>query len=153
MSTAALLLDYLFAGELIKARLASQVSELASADAVDGVEQLAQAVARNINAPRAFVMYEGDVFNTSDAGRAGGGASQIVQQQWSVILAVRNAAQHEGDARNASAGPLLSRVHKALAGWAPPGAVRPFVRVQGRRPNYSANVGLYPLTFGLSLNL
>lgn len=153
MSTPALLLDYLFARTLIQARLGDQVAELAASGAVQGVEEFAQALERSISAPTAYVLWEGDLFPTGDSSSAAGGKSQIVTQQWSVLLAVRNAAQAERDARNASAGPLLSSIHKALAGWTPEGAFRPMRRLPGRRANFSPNVGLYPLTFGLTLTL
>lgn len=153
MSNAALLLDYLFAGELIRARLREQVAGLGAEDSVQGIETLAQAVEKNIQAPTVFVLWEGDAINTSELGSAGAGRSQLLRQQWTVLLAVRNATQNDPKARNESAGPFLSAIHKALAGWAPEGTVRPFVRAQGRKANYTANVGLYPLTFDLPLNL
>jgi hypothetical protein len=153
VSNAALLLDYLFAGELIRSRLREQVAGLGAPDAVQGIETLAQAVEKNITAPTVFVLWEGDQINTSEQGTAAGGRSQLMRQQWTVLLAVRNATQNAQDARNEAAGPFLSAIHKAVAGWAPEGTVRPFVRAQGRKASYTANVGLYPLTFELPLNL
>lgn len=154
MGTPALLLDYLFAGAAIEQRLRSQVAELAGADAVRAVDQLAQAVERSITGPTAFVLWEGDAFDTGERGRAAGGTSQIVRQQWTVLLAVRHAGQKApGAARNESAGPLLAAIHKALAGWIPEGAFRPLQRTQGRRATYTANVALYPLAFDLPLTL
>ena len=76
-----------------------------------------------------------------------------MRQIWTAIVVVRNSAQHDGNARNVEAGPLLAQVHSALAGWVPPGAFRPLQRVQGRRAQYTPNVGLYPLTFELALTL
>lgn len=153
MSNSALLLDYLFAGALIRARLRDQVAGLAAQDSVRGIETLAQAVEKSISAPTAFVLWEGDNVDASEAGRAGGGRSQVLRQQWTVLLAVRNATQNDPDARNESAGPYLGAIHKALAGWAPEGSPRPFVRAAGRKANYTANVGLYPLSFELQLHL
>lgn len=153
MSNAALLVDYLFAGALIRARLRDQVAGLAAEDSVQGIETFAQAAEKNIQAPTAFVLWEGDTIDASEAGRAAGGRSQLLTQQWTVLLAVRNAVQHDLDARNNSAGPLLSAIHKALAGWAPDGSLRPLTRAPGRKANYTANVGLYPLSFALPLHL
>lgn len=147
MSTTALLLDYLFARPLIEARLVDQVADLAGG--VYGIDELAQAVEKNITAPTAFVLWEGDAFGDS----AVEGRSQIMRQQWTVLLAVRNATQQRGAPRNESAGPLMSAVHKALAGWKPEGALRPLARTTGRRANYTRNVGLYPLAFQLPLNI
>ncbi|MEQ1685456.1 MAG: hypothetical protein ABL916_17570 [Burkholderiaceae bacterium] len=153
MSNQALLLDYLFAGELIRTRLREQVPGLAAPDSVQGIETLAQAVEKNITAPTVFVLWEGDLINTGEQGTAAGGRSQLMRQQWTVLLAVRNATQGDRGARNEAAGPYLSAIHKALAGWAPEGTVRPMLRAQGRKATYTANVGLYPLTFDLPLNL
>lgn len=153
MSNAALLLDYLFVGALLQARLREQVPALSALGAVEGIESLAQASEKNITAPKVFLLWEGERFDTGPQGSALGGATQIVGQQWSALLAVRNAAQNTPDARNSAAGPLMSAIHKAIAGWTPPGGFRPFRRTQGRKPNYTANVGLYPLTFELSLHL
>lgn len=147
MANAVLLLDYLFAGSLIQARLREQVAGL---EAVDGLESLAQASEAHVTSARAFVIWTGDTFDTGESGRASR-ASQVVRQAWTVLLAVRNASQVQGDARNASAGPLLSAAHRALAGWSPEGALRPLIRINGPRPNYQASVGLYPLTFALDL--
>lgn len=152
MSNPALLLDYLFAGALVQERLRATVGELAG-DATRGVEDLAAALERSITAPTAFVLWEGDQFDTSESGSAASGKSQLVRQQWTVLLAVRNADQVDMAARNASCGQLLSSIHKALAGWVPEGGYRPFKRVQGRRAAYTANVALYPLTFEISVNL
>jgi hypothetical protein len=153
VSTPALLLDYLFVRPLIVARLAQQVSVFAQPGSVKGVEELADAIERGVSAPTAFVFFAGDVFDTSEQGRASNGRSQIVQQQWCVVLVVRNADQIDGAARDTLAGPLMSTIHKALAGWVPDGSARPFVRVPGARATYNKNVAAYPLTFGLSLNL
>ena len=152
MSNVALLADYLFLRPLIQARLAAVVPDLAEPGSVVGVEELSQALERAVTAPTAYVLWEGDNFDVSDQGRAAGGKSQALEQQWSVLLALRNASP-DLDARNAAAGPLLSQIHKAISGWAPAGAFRPFKRIQGRRPAYSTNVGLYPLTFAMPFNL
>jgi hypothetical protein len=153
VSNAALLLDYLFAGDAIRARLRTSVQGLAAEDAVQGIETLGQAVEKNILSPTVFVLWEGDLVETGDTGRAGRGTSQIIRQQWTVLLAVRNAMQHDPDARNEAAGPFLSAIHKAIAGWHPEGSARPFTRAQGRKATYTANVGLYPVSFELQLHV
>lgn len=144
-----LLLDYLFLQPLIVARLSAEVADL---DQVDGIEELATATEAKVIGTRAFVLWDGETF-AGDSGRAGGGSRQIVTQTWSVLLAVRNASQVDPAARNASGGVHLSNIHKALAGWTPQGTYRPFVRTNGRKPNYRANVALYPLTFSIDLTL
>ena len=153
MSNPALMLDYLFVGRLIKARLASNVVGLELQGAVLGIESLAQATERSINAPTAYVLWEGDRIDVGPQGNAGNGRWQMAVQSWTVLVAVRNADQDQHDARNESAGPLISSVHRALAGWKPMDDLRPFTRAQGRKATYTANVGLYPLTFEILLNL
>ena len=151
MATTALLLDYLFLRDLMVARLAeSLIDPLVQ---VDGIETFAQATERNVVSPSLFVLWEGDAFSAGQAGRLPGLPANIVTQTWAALLAVRNAAQHQADARDASAGPLLSKVHRAVNGWTPEGATRPFVRTSGRRATYGANVALYPLTFAIDLYL
>lgn len=141
-----LLEDYLFLVPLIVERVKVQLLELD----VLPIEAMAQAQERSVRTSTGFVLWEGDRF----AEQAGDGRSQTVVQSFSVILAVRNADQVDRAARNLQAGPLLGRIHKALAGWTPEGAFRSFRRANStRRPNYGPNVGLFPLTFEIGLNL
>jgi hypothetical protein len=141
-----LLEDYLFLVAQIVARLKAQLPELD----VLPIEAMAQATERSVRTSTAFVLWEGDRFSD----QAGDGRSTAVVQSFTVVLAVRNADQVDKDARNLHAGPLLSRLHKAVAGWAPEGVYRNFRRANGpRRPNYGPNVGLYPLTFEINLVL
>lgn len=150
MANPNVLLDYLFLGPLIEERVRAVVPDL---DSVDGIEALSQAVETNVVAQRVFVQWGGEQFNTTDAGRSGGGANQIVTHTWVVILAKRHASQTDRSARNHSAGATLSALHKALAGWTPEGAYKPLRRANGPKPNYNANVALYPLSFSIDLSL
>ncbi len=152
MSNPALLADYLFIGPLIEDRLRGQ---LPTGTPVEGIEQLSQARdAQDLRAVVVYVMWGGDRFDGGDAGRAGGGASQRLYQRWIAWIRVRNGSVVVKDARNAGAGPLLSAVHKALAGWEPDGALtRKLVRTQGPAPDYQAASGLYPLAFEINLAL
>jgi hypothetical protein len=149
MGCAALAADYLFAGPLIEARIAEQVPDVPTA----GVEALAQLGAEDLRPRAAFVMWGGDRFDTSDAGRSGLGRGQMVTQRWVVWLYVRHVSPVNMAARNRAAGAYLSKIHKALAGWQPEGADRKLARGQGTAPNYSPQSGLYPLTFELTLTL
>ncbi|MBE7419831.1 MAG: hypothetical protein HS128_19165 [Ideonella sp.] len=151
MSNAALAQDYLFIGPLIEARLAA---EIAGNVPVERVEQMAQARdAQDLRETVLYVMWGGDRFDGGEAGRAGAGAAQRVWQQWLVWLRVRNAGVADKAARNTVAGPLLSAVHRALAGWMPEGALRTLQRTQGPAPNYQPASGLYPLAFEINLSL
>jgi hypothetical protein len=145
MANAELLADYLFVGSRIEARLKAEVSGLA----VRSIELLAQATEANVRTLDAFVLYEKDLF-TDAAGR---GASQLVDQVWTVLLAVRSASQVDATARNRQAGPYLASIHKALSGWTPEGAMRALKRINGREARYGGNTALYPLTFSITLNI
>lgn len=140
-----LLTDYLFVQDLIKARLSS---ELGKELPVHGIEELAQVTEANITRDTLFVLWDGERV----ADTAGNATRTMLTHRYTVFLAVKNARQTK-DARNESAGPMLSRVHKALAGWAPVAGARPLVRTNGRQPNYRASVALYPLTFAITLTL
>lgn len=139
--------DYLFLAPLIRERVAAQVPGLP----VEGVAELAQIVDSQDQRPQvAFVLWSGDRFPDT----AMGGEATVLFQQWDVWLRVRNASPTNLDAHQETAGPLLSRVHKALAGWKPPGTWRAGMRrTVGPRPNYQRVSGLFPLTFEIPLNL
>ncbi|MCW5657447.1 MAG: hypothetical protein KIT60_07070 [Burkholderiaceae bacterium] len=151
MSNAAAAADYLFIGPLIEQRLRAQIGENVP---VEGVEHMAQARdAQDLRELVLYVMWGGDSFAGGEASRARGGESQRVFQRWIVWLRVRNASVANKAARSTRAGPLLSAVHKALAGWTPEGAFRPLLRTQGPAPDYQAASGLYPLAFEINLSL
>jgi hypothetical protein len=146
MANASMLNDYLFLQGLIEARIASQIGDQVGVEPVNQLEEIA---GKNLPRDTVFVYWDGERIPDD----ASGGASTMTQQLYTVLLAKRNARQVKG-ALNESAGPMLSALHRALAGWTPAGAMRPFRRSSaGRRPYYGANVALYPLTFSISLTL
>jgi hypothetical protein len=149
MASAAILENYLFVGDRIETRLAGLVTGVA----IHSIEQLSQASEANVRDKDLFVLWERDLFPQGEGARAGAGSSQRVDQVWTVLLAVRHVGQTTKDARNQVAGPLLSAIHKALSGWTPEGAMRPLQRTNGRQASYGGNVGLYPLTFSINLNI
>jgi len=149
MGLPALAADYLFLAPLIEARLKDQIADMP----VDVCETVEQVLASDQRSQVLMVMWAGDRFVESEAGRAGGGASQVLYQRWLVILALNNVARAK-DARNSKAGPLLSAVHKALAGWIPEGAARPIRRANAAmRPDINAQKALYPMGFEAPLTL
>lgn len=151
MSNPNLVQDYLFLGPLIEDRLRGEIGQNV---AVESIEQMSQ-VRDNADLRElvVYVMWGGDRFNTTEGGRAGAGASQQVYQRWIVWARVRNESTADLAARNRRAGPLLSAIHKALAGWVPEGALRPLVRAQGPAPDYRPASGLYPLAFEINMAL
>jgi len=137
--------DYLFLGTVLQARIRAQLGEDL---VVGGADELSQAVQGNLVRTGAFVVWNGE--RVGDSGR--GGASTMLQQRWLVVLGVKNARQQAG-ARNEAAGPLMARLHQAIAGWTPEGVGRPFQRVTGPAPTYAPGAGWFPLTFSISLSL
>jgi hypothetical protein len=145
VSNAALASNYLFCGPLLEQRL----RESLPGTPVEGIEDLAQAGAEDARQRALFVLWDGDRFgDTALSGRA-----QIVTQRWLVLLYQRHASPTQRDARAQAAGPVLSTVHQAVAGWAPEGAHRAFKRGPGRAPSYTKASGLFPLTFEIDLTL
>jgi hypothetical protein len=148
MATPSLETDYLFLAERLEQQLKNEVNGLV----VRGIEQLAQATDATVRHLEAFVLWEGESFPEAEASNASR-ASLMVTQTWTVLLAVRNASQVDPNARNSSAGPFLSSIHKAVHRWVPDGCHRPFKRVNGRNASYGNNTALYPLTFSITLNI
>lgn len=149
MGSQAMAADYLFVGPLLLARLAAQLPDLPG-ELVESPEQ----VLRADNRPAVIkLMWAGDRFDPSDGGRAGGGTSQLVHQRWLLVLGLNHAGQAP-DARNTVAGPHLSRLHRALAGFTPEGAGRPVRRAQAAlAPTFTATQAIYPLGFEITLAL
>lgn len=147
MASPALQADYLFAGPLILERLRSQVAGVPWGDA----DAAAAADPKAAQPLAGFVLWDGELLAANADGQARGGASQIVDHVWTVLLRVRNAAQgRSGDGLlDHQAGPLLYAVHQALAGWSPEGALHPLRRAQARPPAYGTNSKLFFVSFQL----
>lgn len=137
--------DYLIAGPLIMQRLRDEVPALRQVLPLEDLSRLPESA---VASPFAYVMYDGDEVLEGE-GRARQGASQLVRQRWLVVLAIRNAAQAATAriATDEAAGPLISKLIAALAGW----TVEPFraglYRITAPRVSYGANSALYPLLF------
>jgi hypothetical protein len=139
--------DYLFVGPLIQQRLRDQLPELP----VEGIEEMALAGDQDRRQRVVYVMWGGERF--SDPG--GRGTAVGLQQTWLVLLNVRHVASaaRDKDARNTTAGPLISALRLALAGHQLPGTHRPLSCVPGPRPSYTKESALYALAFELPLGL
>lgn len=149
MGLSALAADYLFIAPLLQQRLLDRVPDIP----VDVCETAEQVLAADRREQVLIVMYAGDRFDTGEAGRARGGASQVVQQRWLVMLALNHVGK-PADARHAKAGPLLSRIHAAVAGWEPAGAQRAFRRANSPlSPTLTKAKAVYPLGFEITLTL
>jgi hypothetical protein len=149
MGLPALAADYLFLAPLIAQRLLDQVPDIP----VDVCETTKQVLEADKRQRVLLVLWAGDRVADGEASRASGGASQLLHQRWLVMLGLNNVAK-AGDARNVAAGPVLSQVHKALAGWTPPGAARPLRRASAPlQPTFTESKAVYPLGFEITLTL
>jgi hypothetical protein len=141
--------DYLFVGPLIVRRLQEKLADT-PVDLVERTEQVFEADRRTATV---MVLWAGDAFAATEAGRARDGASQMFVQRWLAIYCLNNAGK-ERSARLQAAGPMLSQLHLALAGWKPEGCPRPLVRANApMRPDFTPIKALYPLGFEITLNL
>jgi len=132
--------DYLAAGAAIIERLRQQVPELRD---VLTMEDAAQVQESAVASPVAYVAYDGDTLGDGVVR----GAPQVVTQRWLVVLAVRSARQQRA-ATHEAAGPLLSKIIAALAGFTPPPLRRPLRRTTTPRVNYRpGGLTLYPLAW------
>ncbi|MEN9631586.1 MAG: hypothetical protein RJA10_4814 [Pseudomonadota bacterium] len=150
MGLPALAADYLFIGPLMKARLEDKVGDI-PVQLCETVEQVLKADQRK---RVLLLLWAGDRVDTGADGSARAGASQLLHQRWLVILGLDNVSPSP-DARNVAAGPLLSKVHQALAGWAPPGAATRTMRRASAplQPTFTPSKAVYPLGFEITLTL
>ncbi len=132
--------NYLANEALIIARLTTQMPELLH---VSGWTDYSKIEEAKLRTPSAYVIYDGDVIG----GDAGGGSAQRIEQQWGVIIVVRNVASRSGAEVRTEAGPLMARVLDLLMGWQPTTAARPLRRLPAPAPEYSQYVGYFPLLF------
>jgi hypothetical protein len=100
--------DYLFMQGVICARI-----EECTLFNVRGIDSLVQATENDVRDAVVYVLYEGE--RIVDTG--GKGTNLLTGQRYSALLGLANATQNDEAARNGAAGPMLSKVHKALAGW------------------------------------
>ena len=130
-----MIVDWLSAGALIKARVSAQVAGLARVDIVSSVTEAA-AVVKDDNA--CFVAWAGD--STFDIG--GRGTVAAVNQRWQVIIAVR-----PGEAP----GTLLSQIITVLSGHELSESFDGLRFTGGSAAVYTGAFALYPLNFELAV--
>ena len=128
--------DYLEAGGLIIARLRQQLPDVRVAPTWSFTE-----IKETPDlAPSLLVLLEGDTPGSSIAN----GKDHKVEQRWTVVVIVRDA--------ESEAGPMISRVISALAGWKPPnGRFTTLQRVpSSHTPDWTpAGVFYFPVAFAV----
>lgn len=123
--------DYFAAEQPIKDRLAAQVPDLVKVMALEDLAEISDR--RQIQTPAAFVLFDGDRTATGSSD----GRVVNITQRWAVVLAVRSArSQQGGDGQRTKAGPLISQIWKALAGFEPVPGMSPMKRTDGQPPVY-----------------
>lgn len=138
--------NYFFAQQIIVDRLSDELPAVP----VRGIDSLATATENDVRDEVIYVLFEGERFTDE----AGNGLRNAVRQRYAVMLAVEHKRQNDEAGRNASAGPLLSKLHKALAGYTHDKLLmRTFKRTSGRPPIYTPGSAIYPLTFEILVNL
>lgn len=138
-----MLTDYLAAEPLIVARLQAQVAGVPAAHVLTAAD-LAGVEARAQITPSLHVLYDGDE-PAGEAGQSETGDTQIVQQRWLVVVAVRSARDTRGGSgARALAGPLMVAVIQALAGWRPSADHGPMIRASAPRPLFDPGFAYYP---------
>lgn len=138
--------NYLFVQPLIAQRLCDELPGVP----VRSIDSLASATENDVRDTLIYVLFEGERFTDE----SGDGLRNMVRQRYAVMLAVEHKRQNDDAARNAAAGPVLSKIHLALSGYTHEHLhSRTFKRTNGRPPIYTPGVALYPLTFEILVNL
>lgn len=136
------LTDHLAVEGLLIARIGAQVQGLRavlSAADLAGVSQTQQVT------PAVHVLYAGDQVPTGEGARGWTGTPQKINQHWMAVVAVRNArTQRSGEAARSDAGPLLSQLIAALAGYTLGPDFGPLMRVPAPQPAYDASWAYFP---------
>lgn len=137
--------NYLAAESLIISRIKQMMPELGSnvfsASDLDGVSE-----AKQIH-PAVHVLYYGDRV-AEGTGRSSTGEVQCVDQDWYVVLVVKNArTQITGEAVRVDAGQLIVKLLKALQGWQPSPEHNPMKRINGAKPGFKSGFGYLPFCF------
>lgn len=94
-------------------------------------------------APAVHVVYGGHrMVQQQVSGRA-----VIIEQDWYTVVTVRNVQDHHGADARGDAGPLLSTVFAALAGWTPAGSMDSLQAAASPMPGYTDGYGYFPLAW------
>lgn len=126
--------DYLAAEDAIRQRLEAEVT---AARAVLASAELASMQERGQITPALHVIYGGDTVPTGP-GQVDDGRYHVIHQRWLVIVAVRSArGQQTGTGARDEAGPLMTAVMQALAGWRPLPELGTLRRASAPGPAYS----------------
>lgn len=129
----------------------SQCQQLLADDAVNCAVRAANgwrhALEQLQMVPAIFVWHQTDRIPSGATASRGNGRNQIVDQVWSLVVAVRNVSDAAGAAAQSNADPIIATLLK-LQGWKPSAEHGHLYRAQS--PYQSAYVngyGVYPFAF------
>ncbi|MEX2524447.1 MAG: hypothetical protein WD750_05780 [Gammaproteobacteria bacterium] len=98
-------------------------------------------------APAGIVFYDGDDVLTGEGGSRDSG-SQVIDQRWGLVVAVRNVRNIRGGASaRQEASPLILATITAFAGWTPKKGYRAMRRGSAPGPAYDKGYAYFPLLF------
>jgi len=135
--------DFLATEEAIVDRLKDQIAALRHVESKVDTESSA---GQDSPSPAAYVEFIGSRLPQNDSAQAGEGALQEIQLGFMVTLVLRRAGSNGRKLRK-EAGPLISAIFVALAGWLPDEDGRALACVGIERPAYKPNYAYFPLVF------
>lgn len=134
--------DYFAPSQGIIDRLKSEIPEVC--DRVFSMAELENSKESQQITPAIHVIHVGD----NICSRTGNGEVQMFDQEYFVILAIRNASSVlTGEAARGDAGKILVKMLKALQGFSPAPGCDPLKRTNAPSPGYNAGYGYFPLAF------
>ena len=133
--------DYFATQKAIVNRLLAQVTELKSADATGGGTESA------LQRPAVVVVHQGHE-------HLGRGTGQILlRQRWQVTLVVDDRNDRNGSRARSVAGPLITQIIFALAGWAPGATHSLLTPLDGGEEEYKDGQARFNLYFSSNVTL
>ncbi|HDR1365454.1 hypothetical protein ACFGY2_02675 [Pasteurella multocida] len=140
-------MNYLFAGDAIKQRLKTVVPEFKEILLAGELAKINQAAQKT---PSAYVIYNGDVINSSVQAQGGLGKAQYVTQEWTVAVVVNLADKRSLNGVDETAGELMTKTLQALTGFVINERTKPLTRSStALKVEYIDGWGYYPYVFNV----
>jgi len=133
--------DYFAAQEALVNRLKAQVPELKSA--------VGAGRGTGTSLPRPAVA----VFHESYEHLGRGTGQSLLRQRWRVSLTVDDMNDRDGSRARSEAGPLITQIISALAGWAPGSSHSPMEILDGGEEAYEDGQARFHLHFASNVTL
>lgn len=139
--------NYFFIQPLLVDHLTAEMPELQAVITLDDMTDLdTQAYS-----PAAHVIYVGDDVGGGPNAQGTIGKVQTTTQLWAVIIAVYfGQVGATGSDVKATAGPLIAKMLRCVAGWQPAKFVQPLARGHPVQAHYNNGVAYFPFVFRAS---